>query len=192
MLLLVENLHSEIFISTAVTGGQSLIHGFCIDEEFESRSRLAHSANLVVLPRIEVNISHPCFHMPSLWLYGYETTVHETHHIANAVQRGHFLFYGALFIVKYFHPVWLIKVISDAVRGVGKSFLQLFIVGLPFGNIFDKSGYFLMVLILPGMSAAPMVVEVPLHLFHLLNGSFFCIFLHAGIQCGVYFQPVCV
>ena len=44
--------------------------------------------------------------------------------------------------------------------------------------------------VLPRVCVAPMLLETLLEDFHLLDGSLFCIFLHTGIQRGVYLQPV--
>src|SRR5574344_39245 len=54
--------------------------------------------------------------------------------------------------------------------------------------IFNKSWYHISVFIYPRITIAPMCFEVLLYDSHLFYCSFLSVFLHLGINCGVYFQ----
>ena len=44
--------------------------------------------------------------------------------------------------------------------------------------------------VLPRVCDAPMLLETLLEYLHLLDGSLYRVFLHTGVQCGVYLQTV--
>ena len=114
-----------------------------------------------------------------------KSAVHELHHIAYGVHGAHLQLYASLLIVEHLDFVWLVHPIIHRVGVVGIFLLELFVVGLTLGNAFDESGYLLMLLVLPWICVAPVVLEVALHLLHLLDGSSLGILLHTGVDGGV-------
>ena len=81
-LAVVHHFHREELVLTCVARGDALIHSLGIYEEFECRTRLTHSRNLVVLPSLEVNVAYPCLYVSGLWLDGYKSAMHKALHIA--------------------------------------------------------------------------------------------------------------
>ena len=117
-----------------------------------------------------------------------KSAVHELHHIAYGVHGAHLQLYASLLIVEHLDFVWLVHPIIHRVGVVGIFLLELFVVGLTLGNAFDESGYLLMLLVLPWICVAPVVLEVALHLLHLLDGGSLGILLHAGVNGSIDFQ----
>ena len=82
----------------------------------------------------------------------------------------------------------LVHPIIHRVGVIGIFLLEQFVVGLTLGDALDEACYLLMLLILPGIGVAPVVLEVALHLLHLLDGGSLGILLHAGVDGGVDLQ----
>ena len=186
----IPDLHCEVGVVAAVAGRETLIHRLGIDEEFERGSRLAHRRHLVVFPRVEVHVAHPGLYVPRLSLHRHEATVHEAYHIADGVHRRHLLLYLATVVVEQLHRVGQVQVVVDGVLVARKLLGEQFVVGLALGDVLDEMGDLHVMLILPGIGRAPVVVEVLLHLHHLLAGSLLGVFLHTGVDGGVDLQAV--
>ena len=78
----------------------------------------------------------------------------------------------------------LIEVIEDAVF-VAVVLLAVHLVGFAIASyIFDKSLYFAITFVDPGIGVAPVVIEVVLHHAHLLGYCFFGIVLHTRVDGG--------
>ena len=181
-LTFIHHLHGKITVAATVTRRKSLVHCFGIDEKFEGGSRLAHGRHLVVFPRFEINIAHPGLYMTGFCLKCYETTVHEMDHIADGVHRRELFLNLSTVIVEDFYSVRKVEIIIDGILISVEFLREIFVDRLALSDILDEVLDFLMTLILPGISRTPVGVEVTLHLSHLLAGSLFGIFLHAGVD----------
>ena len=201
MLLLVIYLHRDIFVAALVARSQSLVHCLCIDEELEGRTRLALGCYLVILPVVEVDVAHPCLHGSRLWLHSHESTVHEGSHILDTIFRSHVDSDASLVVIEYLNRVNpLLIIVVHGVWIVRETSHQILVEWLSLGDALDEVWNHLVVLILPRFLShpfslsclcaadAPVVVEVLLHLLHLLAGCLLGILLHAGIYGGVDLQ----
>ena len=83
-----------------------------------------------------------------------------------------------------------VQVVVDRISITPISVFQIFIYRQSFGNIFDETGNFYVPFILPWMSVSPMAVKALLNHSHLFVHGFLRIFLHFGVEGGVYFQTV--
>ena len=189
LLFFVPDLHTEEGIHTAITGGQSLVHGLSIDKELEGRARLTHGSHLVIFPRLEVEVAHPSLHVTRLWLDGHEAAVHEVLHIADRVKRTHLGLVGA-FIAEQLNGVGQVQIIVDRVLITLEALLKVLIDRQTLGYVFDEVGNLLMTLVLPGVDASPVVIELLLQFLHLVPGCLFGILLHARINSGVDLQTI--
>ena len=176
-----------------------MVHGFGIDKKLKGGAGLALGGHFVVFPRLEINVAHPGLYGTCLRLHGYHRTVHERHHVFDGVLRCHILGDGALVVVEQLHRMHpLLIIVADGVGVVGVSCLQRLVERLTLGNLVDEAGYLVAVLIAPRRHThpvlvlvaedAPVVVEVVLHLLHLLHGSLLGVFLHPRIERGVDLQ----
>ena len=104
--------------------------------------------------------------------------MHEANHVTDRVHAADFLFDGAMLIVEELDLVGKVHVIVHRVEIVVVFLHEELVIRLPLGNILDKVGNLLLALISPRVHAAPMRVEVLLHLSHLLDSSLFRILLH--------------
>ena len=90
----VYHIHLDVFVfETCIRGEPSLFHGCGIDKHLEGRTRLVSGFHIVVLPCVEINVSHIGFHLSRLRFHSYETSVHEVQHIAQRIDRRHFSLY---------------------------------------------------------------------------------------------------
>ena len=128
--------------------------------------------------------------MSCLCLHRHKAAVHETYHIADGVHRGHFLLNLSTVIVEHLHLMRQVEVVVDRVLVAVELLRQLLIVRLTFGDVLDEVPDLLMPFVLPGVSTAPVRVEVALHLTHLLPRCLLGIFLHTGIDGGIDGQSV--
>ena len=119
VLLMVVHLHADIFVAPLVAGGQPLVHCLGIDEELERRARLSHGRHLVVFPRVEVDVAHPCTYISRLGLHSYKRAMHEAHHVADRVERRHLALDDAFLIVEELHRVRAVQLGYDRVGRVG-------------------------------------------------------------------------
>ena len=184
-LSVLHHFHREVLVLAVVAGGSTLIDGFCIDKELEGGTRLAHSCHLVVFPGVEVDVAHPGLHMSRLWFHCHEATMQESHHVADGVHRGELHLNLALIIVEHLHGVGLVQVVADRVLVTVEFLGEVLIDGQALGDVLDEIRYLLMACILPRVGRAPVLVESLLHLLHLFPCSFFCVFLHAGVERGL-------
>ena len=84
----------------------------------------------------------------------------------------------------------LVEVVHDGVAVALILSVEVFAVWRAAGYVFGKAGYLASAGILPGIGAAPMVVEPLLHGLHLRPHGFFGIGLHARVDGGVDAQSV--
>ena len=105
--------------------------------------------------------------------------MHEAHHVADGVHRGEFLHDLSLLVVEHLHGVGQVQVVVDGVLVAVVFLREVFVDGLPLGDVLDEVLDLYVALILPGICASPVLVEGLLHLFHLLVGSLLGILLHA-------------
>ena len=187
-LTVIHHLHGEELVLTRVARGDALIHGFGVNEELKRRAGLAHGGYLIILPRTEIDIAHPGFDMTGLGLHSHEAAMHEVNHIADGVHRGEFLLHLTMLIVEHLDGVGQIEVVVDGVLVAIEFLGEVFVDGLSLGDVLDEVLDLHVVLVLPGIGAAPVGIEGLLHLFHLLDGCLFGIFLHARIDGGVDLQ----
>ena len=190
LLAVIHHLHREILVLTCVAGIDALVHSLGIDEEFECRTRLAHSRHLVVFPRAEIDIAHPGLHMTRLGFHRHETAMHEAHHISDGVHRRELLLDLTFVVVEHLHGMGLVQVVADRVLVAIELLREILIHGLSLGDVLDEILDLDMSLVLPRVCRSPMVVEGLLYLLHLLVGSLFGILLHARVEGGVDLQPL--
>ena len=126
--------------------------------------------------------------MACLWLHRHEAAVHEVHHVADGVHRREFFLHTALLIVEHFHLVGQVQIVVDGVFVAVVFLREVFVDGLSLGDVLDEVLDLHVSLVLPGVRAAPVLVEGLLHLLHLLEGGLFGIFLHARVDGGVDLQ----
>ena len=137
---------------------------------------------------MEVDVAHPGFHVSRLGFHRHEAAVHESHHVANGVHRRHFLLYLPVIVVKHLHGVGQVQVIRDGVLVAVVFLREVFVDGLPLGNVLDEVLDLDVPLVLPGVGASPVLVEGLLYFLHLLVGSLLGIFLHTGVDGGIDLQ----
>ena len=184
---MIHHLHGEILVLAGVAGCDALIHGLGVDKELEGGAGLAHGRHLIVFPGMEVDVAHPGLDMARLRFHRHEAAMHETHHVADGVHRRQFFLHLTLIIVEYLHGMGLVQVIVDGVFIAVEFLGEVFVNGQSLGNILDETFDFDVALVLPGVCAAPVLVEGLLHLFHLLDGGLLSILLQAGVDSGVDF-----
>ena len=195
MFFLVVDLHGDILVAALVAWGESLVHGFGIDKELEGGTRLVGSLGLVEFPCLEVYITHIGADGTSLRLHGHHGTVHEVHHIADRVERGHLLLYSTLVIVKELDHVGLVHVVRDRVGVIGIFSQELLVLRQSLGDVLNEMRHLVAILVIPAdtfLVGSPFAVEVALNIFHLLEHSFLCVFLHLRVQCSVDLQTTAV
>ncbi len=192
LLAVVHHLHGKVGVDTAVAWGQSLVHGFGIDEELEGGTGLAHGRYLIIFPRAEINVAHPCFDMTGLRFHSHESAMHEVFHVADAVEGRYFFFDGALLVVKELDTMRLVEVVVDGVSVAVVLLREVFVDWQLLGQVLDEVGNLHMTLILPGIGVTPVGIEVALYLLHLFDGCSLGILLHASVDSGIDFQTVLV
>ena len=134
---------------------------------------------------MEVDVAYPGLDMARLRFHSHKTAMHETHHVTDGVHRRQLFLNHTFIIVEHFHGMREVEIIVDGILISVEFLCKILVDRLSFGDIFDEMGYFLMTLILPGVSRAPMLVERLLYLLHLFDGSFFGIALQAGVDSSV-------
>ena len=185
MFFLVVHLHRDVFVAAFVARRKALVHGLGINKEFKGGTRLAHGFYLVVFPRVEVDVAHPCFHSSRLWFHCHKAAVHEPNHIADGVHRRDIHLDRALGIVEKFNLMGLIEIVRDGVGLVGEFLQQPIIHGLFACDALDEVGYHPSALVNPRVVLSPMVLEVLLNLPHLFGGGIFGVFLHTRVEGGI-------
>ena len=185
---MVHHLHGEVGVAAAVAGRKALVHRLSVDEELEGRAGLSLGGHLVVFPRFEVDVAHPGFHMSGLCLKGHETTVHEADHITDGVHRRHVFLNLTAIVVEDLDRMREVEIIVDGILIAIVFLREVFVDGLSLCDVLNEVFDFLMALVLPGVGRAPVLVEVVLHLSHLLAGGLLGVFLHAGVDGGVNLQ----
>ncbi len=155
---------------------------------------MALGCYLVILPRIEIDVSHPCSHIAGLRFHCHKSAVHLADHIANGVHRTDFTLYGTVgrVVGEELHSVRLIHVEFDGVGLIRIFLLQNLMVSTVLGYIFDEIRDFSPILIAPRRSASPMLVETLLQNTHLLENGFFGILLQASVNSGIYLQAISI
>ena len=93
-----------------------------------------------------------------------------------------------MFVVEHLYRMGQVEIVVDGVFVAVEFLREVFVDGLSLGDVLDEVFDFLMALVLPRIGGAPVLIEGLLHLFHLLDGSLFGIFLHARVDGGVDFQ----
>ena len=188
--LIIPDHRVDVLVETSVTGHEAALHGCGIDKEFERRARLVLGAHLVILPRVEVHITHPRLDVAVARVHGNEAAVHEVQHVAHRVHRTHLHIQRVVLIVEQVHHVGLVHVVVDRVQVVGIAGQQLVVDRRVARLVLDKVGDGLVVLVEPAVLIAPMAAEVALHNLHLLADGLLGILLHPGVERGVNLQAV--
>ena len=127
--------------------------------------------------------------------------MHEGGHILDTILRSHVDGNASLVVIEHLH--WVNPLLIIVVHGVWivrEACQQCLVEWLALGDALNKVRNHLVVLVLPRFltqpialsclrtADAPVIVEVLLHLLHLLAGGILGILLHAGIDGGVYLQ----
>ena len=88
--------------------------------------------------------------------------------------------------------MFLIKIVVNRI-GIDTVFLfQLLVLRGTLGEILNKVGNDIMILIAPRIFVSPVITKVPLHIFHLFHESFLGIFLHFKVQRGINLESCAV
>ena len=190
LLSFVIHFHGEIGILTGITWGDSLIHRLRIDKELEGGAWLTHGSHLVIFPRLEVEVAHPCLYMSSLWLHSNEAAMHEMLHITDRIHGRHLFFDVALFVVEEFNGMRSIQVIVDRILITIILLVEIFVIRQFFGKVFNEVWNLLSTLIAPRIHIQPMVVKTLLDNLHLFDDSLFRILLHTRINGCIDFQTI--
>ena len=85
--LLIENLHTDVFVTSTSAWGQSLSHGFGVHKKLEGRPRLTLCYDLIILPCVEVDIAYPRPYCTTLRFHGDHRAVHKLYHVTDGVHR---------------------------------------------------------------------------------------------------------
>lgn len=107
------------------------------------------SLGLVELPCLEVDITHVGADGTGLRLHGHHGAVHEMHHIADRVERGHLLLYCTLVIVKELDRVGLVHVVRDRVGIVGVFSQELLVLRQSLSDVLNEVRHLVAVLVIP-------------------------------------------
>ena len=126
--------------------------------------------------------------MSCLWLDGYESAMHETFHITDAVKSRNLFLDIALLIVEQLDRVGYIQIVIDRIFVAIKLLAKQLIIRCLFSEVFDEVGNLYMTLVLPRIRISPVGIECLLHLFHLFDSSILSVFLHTCVDGGVNLQ----
>ena len=190
--LVILDLHAEVFVTTFVTGSQTLVYSLGIHEELKGGTRLTLCRNLVVIPSVIVDVADPCHYMAGLRFDGYEGTMHEPYHITYGVHAGHLCRDMSFLIVEQRDRMFLVHIVVHAVGLVGVLRLQGLVYGEAMRDTFYEVRNNLSVLITPRVLMVPVVLKGTLDNTHLLRYGLLGIFLKTGVDGCIYTQSTAV
>ena len=188
----VESVILAVLVDTFIARRKPIFHRRGINKQLERGTRLPMRRHLIIFPMVEIHIAYPRLYLSSLRLHGKKPAMHEPHHIAYGIHRAKHHILRTILIIKHLHAVWIIHIIFHRVRIVRKKLRQsLICISMPC-NVLNESRYFMMICVLPRIRAAPITIEITLHLLHMLHHRLLGIALHTRVNRSVYLQAVAI